>query len=110
MPLGRQLGLMRGLCAGLLSQSSGMSNEEQARALQRDLGRLPWREIVPVDREAVVHAQEHGETMRVESDDENVEDLASRMMEAFGNGVGPPSRLQDCHRRLGNLLDRKSVV
>jgi hypothetical protein len=64
VPLVRRLGNLRGAASALLAYMTGMSATdyvlvEKVRALISDLGRIKVADVLPVDQEALDHANEH---------------------------------------------------
>lgn len=86
LPLGRELGLLRGrasaLAAFLSTQSTpeAVRNAAEARELADMLGRVRFTDIAPRDQEAEAHALEHL-AMTGEDVDENEEIREKRAME-----------------------------
>ncbi|KAJ8506951.1 hypothetical protein ONZ45_g10620 [Pleurotus djamor] len=103
VPLGRELGLLRGLASALLSfVSDSADNAEQdrstalisAKEIVSGLGQVRFADIVPRDLEAEQHAREHldaegealdtNEELQEKRDMEGLEDLLAGMS-ASGN-------------------------
>ncbi|EMD39996.1 hypothetical protein CERSUDRAFT_112239 [Gelatoporia subvermispora B] len=78
-PLGRELGLLRGMASALLSFLSRPANSEkqialeEARDIVAQLGDVRFSDIVPPDLEAERHAREHLEAEREADDDADLE-------------------------------------
>ncbi|KAH9854759.1 hypothetical protein C2E23DRAFT_867335 [Lenzites betulinus] len=82
-PLGRELGILRGLCSALISfpdrTEGGPSTTQATLAEVRDiagqLANVRFSDIVPPDMEALAHAREHLDVSAPRDDDEDVEDI-----------------------------------
>ena len=115
-PLGRDLGILRGLAAALLAflsrssppASSSNALVEEVRGLASALSNVRLSDIAPPDLEALAHAREHLEQARIDSrgddeddltdpaalneelktkrDMEGLEDLMAQMSSASGSG------------------------
>ncbi|KAL1680330.1 hypothetical protein EV122DRAFT_250652 [Schizophyllum commune] len=130
-PLGRELGLLRGMASALLSflssQATNTGNEgttaenegaiAEVRDISRQLAHIRLTDIAPRDLEAEAHAKEH---LQLEEDEDLVTDdelVEKRKMEALedqlarltsgamGGGSGEARPTADDVRRLKGRLD-----
>lgn len=93
MPLGRQVGLLRGRAAALLSflimsATAGSEHLQAARDIANKLGRIRFLDIAPRDLEAEQHAKEHLDSYKGSADadmdlGENEELADKRAMEGL---------------------------
>lgn len=83
-PLGRELGILRGLCSALIALLSRPQPTDaaqvalaEARDIASQLANVRFSDIVPPDLEAIAHAREHLDTKMSETEaDSDGEDLA----------------------------------
>ncbi|KAL1670065.1 hypothetical protein GGF50DRAFT_109798 [Schizophyllum commune] len=130
-PLGRELGLLRGMASALLSflssQAPNAGNEgavaenegaiAEVRDISRQLAHIRLTDIAPRDLEAEAHAKEHLQLEEEEdlvTDDELVEKRKMEALEdqlarltsgAMGGGSGEARPTADDVRRLKGRLD-----
>ncbi|KDQ62206.1 hypothetical protein JAAARDRAFT_30106 [Jaapia argillacea MUCL 33604] len=122
-PLGRDIGLMRGTVAGLLSYVSLVSQGQdelvaEIRDISNQLANIRFSDIAPRDMEAEQHALEHLESTG-EAVDENEELEGKRRMEELEDMLGSLGRggvkragIEDVKRlkeRLDSLCARLEV-
>ncbi|KAK7468955.1 hypothetical protein VKT23_003454 [Stygiomarasmius scandens] len=93
-PIGREVGILRGISSALLSFLTTQQHPEdsavlvEARDISFQLSRIRFSDIVPPDLEAEAHAREHLEMERTDGDkddamDENEELADKRKMEGL---------------------------
>ena len=138
VPLGRQLGLLRGVSSVILSvlkEASGSTSSSssdphghgddllvEAQSIASQLSRVRFSDIVPRDLEAEQHAREHLEDKGRDDDgvDENEDSAQRREMEgiedmlanlgASSNGVNGTKNGRPTVDDVHNLRDRLAVL
>ncbi|KAJ8074796.1 hypothetical protein PM082_019121 [Marasmius tenuissimus] len=132
-PLGREIGLLRGIASGLvsyLSTSKGLPDQDpqlvEAREIAAALSNIRFSDIAPRDLEAEQHAREHLEMEGEDADDdmdvneelaekrkmEGLEDLLSQMTAGTHSTIGKQRRptVEDVHRLKDRLRTLTSTV
>ncbi|THV03002.1 hypothetical protein K435DRAFT_652239, partial [Dendrothele bispora CBS 962.96] len=115
-PIGREIGILRGISSALLSSLTIQQRPEddpiviEARSISSQLSRIRFSDIAPLDLEAEAHAREHLEAERAAGDndkddamDENeeltdkrkmegLEDMLANLTAGAGKGAGNEKR------------------
>ncbi|KAI0754906.1 hypothetical protein C8Q80DRAFT_1095305 [Daedaleopsis nitida] len=79
-PIGRELGILRGVCSALLaflSRTPSPRSElvNQVREITTALANVRFSDIAPPDLEAIAHAREHLESVQAMDEDDDGADL-----------------------------------
>jgi len=115
VPVGRNLGNLRGTAAALMQYLTQMQSQpvsdangstqlradlDEMRSITQGLAELQFRDIAPRDAEAIAHAREHGI--------EEEEDAGDQLAKALGGmkTVDGQVRLQELSERLHTVLSR----